>query len=195
MKLSGEDIIYICGTDEHGVAITIAAEQAGVTPREHVDKYNAVIKDIFKNFRIEFDNFSRTSMKHHYEISQRFFLDLYEGGHISERETEQFYCGSCKRFLADRYITGTCPKCGHSPARGDECGKCGAWLEPDQLIGPKCKVCGAAPEKRKTKHFYIRLQDFSVRLKEWLATKKEWKENVKSFIKEVGKKIGKSKFK
>jgi len=182
LKLCGEDVVYICGTDEHGVAITIAAEQAGVSPREHVDKYYLVIKDIFDKFRIEFDNFSRTTWPPHYEISQRFFLDLYEGGHISEKESEQFYCATCNRFLADRYIIGICPKCGFEPARGDECSKCGAWLEPDQLINPRCRVCGNPPVKRLTKHHYLRLQDFTEPLKKWLATKSDWKENVKSFI-------------
>lgn len=185
LKLCGEDVVYICGTDEHGVAITIAAEQAGVTPKEHVDKYHKVIKDIFDKFNIQFDNFSRTTLPHHYKISQQFFLELYENGHISERETEQFYCATCKRFLADRYITGACPKCGYESARGDECGKCGAWLEPEKLIQPRCKICGSPPEKRKTKHYYIRLQDFSQRLIKWLDTKTNWKENVKSFIRNM----------
>jgi len=182
MRLCGEDIVYICGTDEHGVAITIAAEQAGHSPREHVDKYHKVIREIFDKFRIEFDNFSRTTWPPHYEISKRFFLDLYEKGHISEKETEQFYCDACKRFLADRYIIGVCPKCGFEPARGDECSKCGAWLDPSQLIGPRCRVCGASPQKRLTRHYYLRLQDFSESLKKWLAAKTDWKENVKSFI-------------
>jgi len=182
LKLCGEDVVYICGTDEHGIAITIAAEQAGVSPKEHVDKYHEVIKGIFDSFRIEFDNFSRTTRPPHYELSKQFFLELYEGGHISEKETEEFYCPRCARFLADRYITGSCPRCGYEGARGDECGKCGAWLKPEELLEPSCKVCGARPEYRRTKHYYLRLQDFSERLKKWLDEKNQWKENVRAFV-------------
>ena len=182
LRLCGEDVIYICGTDEHGIAITIAAEKAGVSPKDHVDKYHKVIKNIFDSFRIEFDNFSRTTWPPHYELSKQFFTELHEQGFISEKETEEFYCPNCKRFLADRYITGTCPRCNFDAARGDECGNCGAWLKPSELIGPKCKVCGANPEFKKTTHYYLRLQDFSDKLKSWLATKTEWKENVKAFV-------------
>ncbi len=182
LKLCGEDVVYICGTDEHGIAITIAAEQAGVSPKEHVDKYHEVIKGIFDSFRIEFDNFSRTTWPPHYELSRQFFNELYVAGHISEKETEEFYCPRCERFLADRYITGSCPRCGYETARGDECGKCGAWLKPEELLKPHCKVCGAEPEYRKTKHYYLRLQDFSESLKKWLAEKKHWKENVRAFV-------------
>jgi len=182
MKMSGEDVIYICGSDEHGIAITIAAEQAGVTPKEHVDKYHKVIKGIFDNFRIEFDNYSRTTWPPHYELSQEFFTELYEQGHIVEKETEEFYCPKCKRFLADRYIAGTCPKCGFEYARGDECPSCGAWLKPEELVEPRCKIDNSNPEQKKTKHHYLRLQDFSEKLKDWLGQKTDWKENVKKFV-------------
>ena len=182
LRLCGEDVIYICGTDEHGIAITIAAEKAGVSPMDHVDKYHKVIKNIFDSFRIEFDNFSRTTWPPHYDLSKQFFTELHEQGFISEKETEEFYCPNCKRFLADRYIAGTCPRCNFDAARGDECGNCGAWLKPSELIGPKCKVCGANPIFKKTRHYYLRLQDFSDKLKSWLATKTEWKENVKAFV-------------
>lgn len=182
LKLCGENAVYICGTDEHGIAITIAAEKAGVTPKEHVDKYHKIIKNIFDSFRIEFDNFSRTTWPPHYDISRQFFTELYEGGYISKKETEEFYCPKCSRFLADRYIAGQCPRCGFDAARGDECPKCGAWLEPSELIGPKCKICGSMPEKKKTTHFYLRLQDFSDRLMKWLDGKTYWKENVKKFV-------------
>ncbi len=182
LKLSGEDVIYICGTDEHGIAITIAAEQAGSSPKEHVDKYYEVIKGIFDSFRIEFNNFSRTTWPPHYELSRKFFTELHEQGYISEKETEEFYCSKCRRFLADRYITGTCPKCGFEHARGDECPGCGAWLKPKELVEPKCKIDNSEPELKKTRHYYLRLQDFSEKLKNWLADKKEWKENVKKFV-------------
>lgn len=182
LKLSGEDVIYICGTDEHGIAITIAAEKEGVTPKEHVDKYHGIIKGIFDNFRIEFTNFSRTTWPPHYELSKKFFMELHEQGHISIKETDQFYCAKCERFLADRYITGVCPRCEFDAARGDECPSCGAWLDPLELVDPKCKVCGSEPELKRTEHYYLRLQDFSEKLKKWLAEKTEWKENVTNFV-------------
>jgi methionyl-tRNA synthetase len=181
-RMRGSDIIYICGTDEHGVAITISAEKEKTTPQEHVDKYHKVIKTIFDNFNIKFDNFSRTSMKHHYSLSQEFFMDLYNNGYVKDHVTKQLFCKNCNRFLADRYVMGICPACGHDGARGDECGKCGKWLEAMELVEPKCKVCSEKPEVRDTKHWFLQLQLLSEKLMAWLDSHKEWKENVKHFI-------------
>ncbi|HPZ07831.1 MAG TPA: methionine--tRNA ligase [Candidatus Eremiobacteraeota bacterium] len=181
-RMRGVDIIYICGTDEHGVAITISAEKEGATPQAHVDKYYKVIKNIFDNFNIKFDNFSRTSLSHHYKLSQEFFTDLYNNGYVKASLTNQLYCKKCNRFLADRYVMGICPACGHSAARGDECGKCGKWLEAMELVEPRCKVCMEKPEVRETKHWFLQLQLLSKKLMNWLNSHKEWKENVKNFI-------------
>ena len=157
-RMRGADIIYICGTDEHGVAITISAEKEKTTPQEHVDKYHNVIKTIFDNFNIKFDNFSRTSMKHHYKLSQEFFMDLYNNGYVKSHVTKQLFCKSCNRFLADRYVMGICPACGYEGARGDECGKCGKWLEAMELVEPRCKVCNEQPEIKETEHWFLQLQ-------------------------------------
>jgi len=181
-RMRGTDIIYICGTDEHGVAITISAEKEKTTPQVHVDKYHNVIKTIFDNFNIKFDNFSRTSMKHHYKLSQEFFMDLYNNGYVKAHVTKQLFCKKCNRFLADRYVTGICPACGYEGARGDECGKCGKWLEAMELGEPKCKVCNDRPEIKDTKHWFLQLQLLSEKLLAWLDSHKEWKENVRHFI-------------
>ncbi|HOX27753.1 MAG TPA: methionine--tRNA ligase, partial [bacterium] len=183
-KMCGADIIYICGTDDHGVAITISAEAARRTPEEHVRINHDLIKSIFDKFNIDFTNFSQTSRKVNHEISQEFFTRLNDKGLIEKKETEQFYCEKCKRFLADRYITGECPHCGHKEARGDECGGCGAWLEPFDLKNPRCKVCGGGPERRKTVHWYLKLGDRAEWLSNWIAEKEEGKDGMpwKKFI-------------
>ena len=181
-RMRRSDIIYICGTDEHGVAITISAEKEGVSPEEYVNKYHEVIKDIFNKFNIEFDNFSRTSLEDHYNLSQEFFKDLYKNGYIKPKDTKQLYCKSCARFLADRYVLGTCTACGYEFARGDECGKCGKWLDAMELKSPRCKVCGEEPEVKSTRHWFLQLQDLSEKLLKWIESHKEWKENVKKFI-------------
>lgn len=181
-KMRGTDTVYICGTDEHGVAITISAEKEGMTPDRYVDKYHEVIKDIFNKFNIKFDNFSRTTMEHHYKLSQEFFTDLHKNGFIKPSVTEQLFCVACNRFLADRYVMGTCPDCDYEYARGDECGKCGKWIDPMELKDVKCKVCLSAPEIRSTKHWFLQLQSLSERLLKWIDSHTEWKENVKKFI-------------
>ncbi|MFA6451301.1 MAG: methionine--tRNA ligase [bacterium] len=172
-KMTGADIIYICGTDDHGVAITISAEAAGRTPEEHVRINHDLIKNIFERMNIGFTNFSQTSRKLHYPISQEFFTRLNEKGLIEKKETEQFYCAKCERFLADRYVAGGCPQCGYEEARGDECGKCGQWLDPLELTNPRCKVCGATPERRSTANWYLKLGDRAEWLEKWIAEKAE----------------------
>ena len=180
-KLQGEDVIHICGTDEHGAPITFAAKKEGVSPRQLVDKYYRIIYDSFERFGIEFDNFSRTSLPLHHRVSREFFLNLYQKGYIFDKETDQYYCETDKTFLPDRYIEGTCPYCGYEAARGDQCEECGRWLEPAMLLNPHCTLCGGTPVKRKTKHWYFDLPKFEHKLVEWLQSKEDWKPNVREF--------------
>jgi methionyl-tRNA synthetase len=180
-RLKHVDILFVCGSDEHGVPITIRADRENVSPKEIVDRYHNIMKETFRRLGVSFDNYSRTSLPLHHKISQDFFLNLYEKGHIKEQSVKQYYCTSCRRFLPDRYIEGECPHCHRQGARGDQCEACGRWLEPEQLIDPKCKVCSSSPELRTTKHWYFRLSDFQKRLEEWQASKTDWKSNVREF--------------
>ncbi|KPJ73045.1 methionyl-tRNA synthetase [candidate division TA06 bacterium DG_78] len=182
-RLKKRDVIYICGTDEHGVPVTISAEKLHKTPHEVVDYYYTSIKKSFKDFGMTFDNFSRTTLPIHHRLAQDFFLKIYKKGYIYPKEIEQHYCSRCKRFLPDRYIIGTCPKCGTEGARGDQCEACGHWLEPFQLIAPKCLVCGEMPKKTKTKHWYFKLSAFQDKLNAWIEKKTDWKETVLTFVK------------
>ncbi len=177
-RMLHNDIVYICGTDEYGVAVTIGAEKEKHTPKEHVDIYHEVIKDIFKKFNISFDHFSRTTNKFHAELSQKFFTELNQNGHIESKTVEQHYCKKCDRFLADRFIQGTCYLCGKTNARGDECPSCGAWLEPLKLKDPLCKICGATPEIRETRHWFLKLGAFKEKLSAWIDAHPYWKTNV-----------------
>jgi len=180
-KLKGSDVLFICGSDEHGVPITIRADREGITPKEVVDRYHTIIKDSFQNLGVEFDNYSRTSLPLHHRISQEFFLTLNRKGYIKEQSVKQYYCGTCKRFLPDRYIEGECPHCHQNDARGDQCEACGRWLEPEQLLSPRCKECGSQPELQTTKHWYFRLSAFQEKLEKWQDSKIEWKNNVREF--------------
>ena len=174
------DVKFICGSDEHGVPITIRAMKEGISPQDVVDKYNAIIKDSFAQMGISFDIYSRTSNKIHHETSQAFFLKLYNEGLFEERESEQYYDEEKDIFLADRYIIGTCPNCGNNNAYGDQCEKCGSTLSPDQLINPRSALSNAALVKRLTKHWYFPLNKYEPWLKEWITEgkKDEWKANV-----------------
>ena len=174
-----QDIKFICGSDEHGVPITIRAMKEGITPQQVVDKYHALIKDSFAAMGISFDIFSRTSNPVHHETSSAFFKKLYDEGLFEEKETEQFYDEEKNTFLADRYITGTCPICSNPNAYGDQCEKCGTSLSPEQLINPKSALSDAVPVKRKTKHWYFPLQNYESFLKKWILEEHtEWKNNV-----------------
>ncbi len=183
-KLLGNDVIYICGTDEHGAPISIKAEAEGKTPREIVDFYHKSISQSFIDLEIDFDNFSGTARSDHIKISQEFFLNLFNKGFVIEKTTEQLYCEHDKRFLADRYIEGTCPfpDCGAEGARGDQCDACGRLMDATKLIDPKCKICGNTPVIRETTNWYLELPKFEAPLREWLKTKTYWKENVLNFI-------------
>ncbi len=180
-RLTGADVLYICGTDEHGVTITIKAEKEKTDPQKIVDKYYNIIKDGFEKAGISFDNFSRTSLKIHHKTSQEFFQKLNEKGYLDKKEFTQLFCANDKMFLPDRYVGGTCPFCDYNNASGDECENCGKWLDPLQLIEPKCKICGSKPEPRQTHHWSIKLGEFQNELKEWMSSKKNWRENVKNF--------------
>ncbi len=182
LKLHHEDVIYICGTDEHGTPISISADQEGVSPAEVVKRYHESIRDAFAALEIEFDNFSGTSRPAHYQLSQDFFSALYDKGHIIPRVTRQFYCKHDKRYLPDRYVEGTCPRCQDPGARGDQCDACGQIYETTTLIEPRCKICGNKPEIRETTHWYLQLNDFKEHLERWIATKDYWKENVRNFM-------------
>ncbi len=174
-----QDIIFVCGSDEHGVPITIRAMKEGVSPQQIVDKYHAIIKESFAQMGISFDIYSRTSSKMHHETASGFFKKMYDDGLFEEKETEQFYDEKAKTFLADRYITGTCPVCANPNAYGDQCERCGSSLSPEQLINPKSTLSDAVPVKKKTKHWYFPLQNYEAWLKEWiLEGHKEWKNNV-----------------
>jgi methionyl-tRNA synthetase len=180
-RLRGADILFICGSDEHGVPITIRADKENVTPQAIVDRYHAMMQNSFERIGVAFDNYSRTSLPLHHKISQDIFLNLYHKGFINEQSVRQYYCATCNRFLPDRYIEGECPHCHKEGARGDQCEACGRWLEPEQLIAPKCKVCGSSPELRTTTHWYFRLSAFQKRLEEWQNSKADWKNNVREF--------------
>lgn len=173
------DVKFICGTDEHGVAITIKGMKEGMTPREVVDKYYPVIRDSFQEMGISFDIFSRTSKPIHHETAAAFFKKLYDDGLFDERETEQFYDTEKDLFLADRYIIGTCPVCGNENAYGDQCEKCGSSLSPDELINPRSTLSNSTPVKKLTKHWFFSLETFEPWLREWIDSKKGmWKNNV-----------------
>lgn len=179
LRLKGEEVLFIGGSDEHGVPITLKAKKEGTTPQAIVDKYHGMIKDSFEKFGISFDVYSRTSAKVHHETASEFFRVLYEKGAFIEQTSEQFYDEEAGQFLADRYITGTCPKCAFEKAYGDQCESCGTSLNATDLINPKSMLSGNVPVKKETKHWYLPLDKYEPWLKEWiLEGHKEWKPNV-----------------
>ncbi|MGN6601062.1 MAG: methionine--tRNA ligase [Ginsengibacter sp.] len=179
LRAKKADVKFVSGSDEHGVPITIRAMKEGVSPKEIVDKYHKIIKESFEQMGISFDIYSRTSNEVHHKTAQDFFLNLYNKGLFEERESEQYFDEEKQMFLADRYIVGTCPVCGNSNAYGDQCEKCGSSLSPEQLINPKSVLSDAVPVKKKTKHWYFRLQDYENFLRQWiLEDHKDWKNNV-----------------
>ena len=179
LRAKGEDVLFLCGSDEHGVPIMLKARQEGVNPQELIDKYHAIIKKSFEDFGISFDIYSRTSNKVHYETAQEFFLNLYNKGKLKKHSTMQFYDTKVAQFLADRYIVGTCPNCGNDRAYGDQCEKCGKSLSPDQLINPHSALSDTPVEMRETEHWFLPLQDYQKWLEEWLLVEhSDWKLNV-----------------
>ena len=179
LRMRGEDVLFICGSDEHGVPITIKARAEGCTPQDIVDRYHKIIKDSFTGLGINFDIYSRTSSKIHHETSSDFFRKLWEEGKFITQESEQYYDPEAKTFLADRYITGKCPRCGHEGAYGDQCEHCGSTLSPEELIDPHSKLSGATPIKKKTSHWYLPLNDYEQWLNCWILDgHKEWRSTV-----------------
>ena len=179
LRAQKKDVKFVGGSDEHGVPITIRAMKEGVSPQEVVDKYHALIKDSLERMGVSFDIYSRTSNKVHHETASAFFKKMYDDGLFEEKETEQYYDEKAKTFLADRYITGTCPVCSNPSAYGDQCEKCGSSLSPEQLINPRSTLSDAIPVKKKTTHWYFPLQNYEAFLKKWiLEDHQEWKNNV-----------------
>lgn len=181
----GNDVAFICGSDEHGIPITIRAKKEGVTPQDIVDKYHAVIKKSFEDLGISFDEYSRTSSENHKKTSQDFFLKMYEKGKFTEEVSEQYYDEQAGEFLADRYIVGTCPNCGNDGAYGDQCEKCGTTLSPSELINPKSALSGNVPVLKETKNWYLPLNEYESFLNEWIIEghKEDWKTNVYGQVK------------
>ncbi|MCC6459101.1 MAG: methionine--tRNA ligase [Saprospiraceae bacterium] len=170
LRLMGKDVVFVCGSDEHGAAITVRARKEGVTPREIVDTYHAIIRDTFQKIGIEFDIYHRTSEALHHETSQDFFRELLKNGQFEEKESDQYYDETAGQFLADRYIIGTCPVCSNPDAYGDQCERCGSTLSPTQLINPRSTLSGAAPVMRPTTHWYLKLNEHEAWLREWINT-------------------------
>ena len=179
LRLRGADVIHICGSDEHGVPITLKARKEGITPQEVVDRYHTLNKKAFEDFGISFDIYSRTSSKIHYDTASEFFRNLYDSGEFTEKSSNQYYDAEAGCFLADRYITGTCPFCGNENAYGDQCEKCGTSLSPTDLKNPRSAISGSAPEMRETLHWYLPLDKYEPWLRKWILEEHtEWKSNV-----------------
>ncbi len=183
MRYGKENVLFVCGSDEHGVAITMTAKKEGISPQEVADKYNAIIKKSFEDFGIDFNIYHRTSAQLHHETAAEFFKSIHDKGeYFLEKETEQYFDVENNQFLADRYITGTCPNCGNEKAYGDQCEKCGSTLSPNELISPKSTISGNSPIKKKTSHWYFKLDAFQSWLEEWIEEKSgqedRWKKHV-----------------
>ncbi|MEA5428952.1 methionine--tRNA ligase [Arcicella lustrica] len=183
LRATGQDVKFISGTDEHGVPITIKAKKEGVTPQEVVDKYYGIIKDSFEEFGISFDIYSRTSNKVHHDMSQDIFKNIYDKGQFVEETTEQYYDEKAQTFLADRYIIGTCPKCGNEGAYGDQCERCGSTLSPTELINPRSALSGEKPVMKETKNWYLPLDAMQPALEKYVESHPEWKTNVMGQVK------------
>jgi len=180
LRLTGKDIAFVCGSDEHGVAISMKAKKEGVTPKDIIDKYHAIIKKSFLDFGITFDNYSRTSAPIHHQTASEFFINLYEKGDFIEETTAQLYDEEAQQFLADRFVIGTCPKCGNEEAYGDQCENCGSSLNATDLINPKSTITGTVPTTKETKHWFLPLDRYEDFLREWILKghKDDWKPNV-----------------
>ncbi|WP_190810719.1 methionine--tRNA ligase [Flagellimonas sp. S3867] len=180
LRLKGNDVAFICGSDEHGVAIPMKAKKEGVSPKEIIDKYHGIIKKSFVDFGITFDNYSRTSAEVHHKTASDFFKKLYDQGDFIEEVTEQLYDEEAQQFLADRFVTGTCPRCGNEEAYGDQCENCGSSLNATDLINPKSTITGGVPSLKSTKHWFLPLDRYEDFLKEWIIKghKNDWKPNV-----------------
>jgi methionyl-tRNA synthetase len=179
-RMQGKDVAFVCGSDEHGVPITLKAKKEGITPQQVVDKYNSIIKQSFEDFGISFDNYSRTTSKIHHDTASEFFKKLHSEGKFIEQVTQQLYDADANQFLADRFVVGTCPKCGNEESYGDQCESCGTSHNATDLINPKSAITGAVPSLKETKHWFLPLDKYEPFLKEWILEehKKDWKTNV-----------------
>ena len=188
LKSKGEDVLFVCGSDEHGVPITIKAKKEGISPQEVVDKYHKMMGDAFKQFGIEFSIYSRTSKAIHHQTASEIFKTLYDKGKFIEEITEQYFDEQANQFLADRYITGICPKCAYESAYGDQCEKCGSSLNPTDLINPRSALSGNTPVLRKTKNWFLPLDKMQPDIEAYIESHSDWKPNVygqcKSWLKQ-----------
>ena len=185
LRLQGKDVAFICGSDEHGVAISMKAKKEGITPQQVIDKYDGIIRQSFLDFGISFDNYSRTSSEIHHKTASEFFKKLYDNGDFIEETTDQLYDAKADQFLADRFVTGTCPKCDNPEAYGDQCEKCGSTLNATDLINPKSTITGETPILKSTKHWFLPLNRYESFLREWILEghKNDWKPNVYGQVK------------
>ena len=185
LRMQGREVLFVCGSDEHGVAISMKAKKEGITPQEVIDKYDGIIRKSFIDFGISFDNYSRTSSKIHHDTASEFFKKLYENGDFIEEVTEQLYDAKADQFLADRFVMGTCPKCSNEEAYGDQCEKCGSTLNATDLINPKSTITGETPILKSTKHWFLPLDRYQDFLKDWILVghEKDWKNNVLGQVK------------
>ena len=185
LRLNNNDVAFICGSDEHGVAIPMKAKKEGVSPQEIIDKYHGIIKQSFLDFGITFDNYSRTSSKIHRKTASDFFLNLYEKGDFIEEVTAQLYDEKANQFLADRFVVGTCPKCGNEESYGDQCENCGTTHNATDLINPKSAITGNPPTIKETKHWFLPLDKYESFLQKWIVEghKNDWKPNVLGQVK------------
>ncbi|UJH90460.1 methionine--tRNA ligase [Antarcticibacterium sp. 1MA-6-2] len=185
LRMQGIDVAFVCGSDEHGVAIPMKAKKEGITPQELIDKYHSIIKQSFVDFGVSFDNYSRTSADVHHKTASEFFRKLYDEGKFIEDTNEQLYDAEANQFLADRFVTGTCPKCGNPEAYGDQCENCGTSLNATDLINPKSAITGSVPTMKQTRHWYLPLDQYESWLKEWIIEghKRDWKVNVYGQVK------------
>ncbi len=185
LRLQNRDVVYICGSDEHGVAISMKAKKEGITPQQVIDKYDGIIRKSFEDFGISFDNYSRTSREIHHKTASEFFRKLYEDGKFIEEVTEQLYDAKAEQFLADRFVIGTCPKCQNPEAYGDQCEKCGTSLNATDLINPKSTIAGTVPVLKSTKHWFLPLNEYDTFMREWILDghKNDWKSNVYGQVK------------
>ena len=182
-RIIGNEVLMVGGSDQHGTPITVSAEKHGMTPEEYANKYHEINKKAIEDMGIEFSLFNKTHCPTHFEVVQKIFLDLKDKGFIYPKETNQYYCPKCQRFLPDRYVEGVCPKCGAEKTRSDQCDSCGTTFEPGDLKDPYCTLCGTTPEIRPTEHFFLKLSAFREQLLDYVKDKDYWRPNVKTFTK------------
>ncbi|MGQ4833007.1 MAG: methionine--tRNA ligase [Candidatus Asgardarchaeia archaeon] len=181
LRLKGEEVVFVSGSDEHGTPIEVEAIKRNISPKEFTDRMHKIVSELFREWGISFDNYTRTESKIHIEFVRTFYKKVEKNGYIFTKIQQMLYCPNCKRFLPDRFVEGTCPYCGYEQARGDQCDKCGRLLEPTQLINPHCVICGATPEIRETKHWFFNLTAFEKKLYEYIKNNKNFPDNARNF--------------